>query len=370
MVETGFTRPRTPHTMTMNFMVYGIAMLAYWVVGFALQAGGVDTRHAGGYDKLAHEVSITIAGKEWACSGDRVLLTGSRTPHLSSVLPVPDVFMDTAATIRRGAAEREVLGVRVFSVFVGIHLSDLRQLDLGAGGCDARKNSGSGMGTWTSPDPRRAHDGGVMAFVTAALLGPRRGKYNADGTANAIPGHNIPMALVGTFILRSDGSLQRRLDAAGSDLRIGVIATNTMLAGRGWDHIDAVHVAQVRQARSVDDGQRHARRIGGHHGAVCVRDRAVAVLIAESPECWFAWRCSSSTASCASMTPSVRSRARRQRAVGILSSGCWPTARTGRVECVNGRCGAVLRDRVSSWPSWWRRRQHRGVGAMAFVATR
>src|SRR3989441_4859037 len=41
MVETGFTRAKNAaHTMTMNFMVYGIAMLAYWAVGFALQAGG------------------------------------------------------------------------------------------------------------------------------------------------------------------------------------------------------------------------------------------------------------------------------------------------------------------------------------------
>src|SRR5438552_16796930 len=42
MVETGFTRAKNAaHTMTMNFMVYGIAMLAYWAVGFAIQAGGV-----------------------------------------------------------------------------------------------------------------------------------------------------------------------------------------------------------------------------------------------------------------------------------------------------------------------------------------
>src|SRR3989441_1756261 len=74
--------------------------------------------------------------------------------------------------------------------------------------------------------------GGMIALVGAALLGPRRGKYNPDGSANAIPGHNIPMALVGTFILCfgwfgfNPGST-----LAGSDLRIGVIATNTMLAG-------------------------------------------------------------------------------------------------------------------------------------------
>src|SRR5881396_2552598 len=67
MVETGFTRAKNAaHTITMNFMVYGIAMLAYWAIGFALQAGGVGALGTlGGYDKLAHEVSLTIAGKEW-----------------------------------------------------------------------------------------------------------------------------------------------------------------------------------------------------------------------------------------------------------------------------------------------------------------
>src|SRR2546427_6514326 len=53
MVETGFTRAKNAaHTMTMNFMVYGIAMLAYWAIGFALQAGGVGAIGTlGGYDK-------------------------------------------------------------------------------------------------------------------------------------------------------------------------------------------------------------------------------------------------------------------------------------------------------------------------------
>jgi Amt family ammonium transporter len=73
--------------------------------------------------------------------------------------------------------------------------------------------------------------GGVLAFVGAWILGPRIGKYNKDGTSNAILGHNIPMAVVGTFILAfgwfgfNPGST-----LAGTDLRIAVVATNTMLA--------------------------------------------------------------------------------------------------------------------------------------------
>jgi len=64
------------------------------------------------------------------------------------------------------------------------------------------------------------------------VLGPRIGKYNRDGSANAIPGHNIPMVMIGTFILAfgwfgfNPGST-----LAGGDLRISVVAVNTMLAG-------------------------------------------------------------------------------------------------------------------------------------------
>ena len=73
--------------------------------------------------------------------------------------------------------------------------------------------------------------GGVTALAGAIVLGARIGKYNKDGTANPIPGHNIPMAILGTFILAfgwfgfNPGST-----LAGADLRIAVIAVNTMLA--------------------------------------------------------------------------------------------------------------------------------------------
>src|SRR2546421_10051565 len=71
LVETGFTRAKNAaHTMTMNFMVYGIAMLAYWAVGFALQAGGGGPLGTlGGSDQLSHAVSVTIGGKTWGPVG-------------------------------------------------------------------------------------------------------------------------------------------------------------------------------------------------------------------------------------------------------------------------------------------------------------
>jgi Amt family ammonium transporter len=77
--------------------------------------------------------------------------------------------------------------------------------------------------------------GGFAGLGGAMVLGPRLGKYNKDGTANAMPGHNLNMAAIGTFILAfgwfgfNPGST---LGASGSgNLRIGEIAVVTMLAG-------------------------------------------------------------------------------------------------------------------------------------------
>ncbi len=73
--------------------------------------------------------------------------------------------------------------------------------------------------------------GGVAALAGAIVLGPRIGKFKADGTPNAIPGHHIPMAMVGCFILAFGWfGFNAGSTLAGGDLRIGVIATNTMLA--------------------------------------------------------------------------------------------------------------------------------------------
>ena len=83
LVETGFTRSKNAgHTMTMNFMVYAIGMLAYWAIGFALQAGGIGALTTlGGYDKLNTEFSIHLAGHD-VVDTDRVQGRAMRVaPH-------------------------------------------------------------------------------------------------------------------------------------------------------------------------------------------------------------------------------------------------------------------------------------------------
>src|SRR3989442_3985584 len=241
MVETGFTRAKNAaHTITMNFMVYGMAMIGYWAIGCALQAGGVGALGTlGGYDKLAHEVSLTIAGKEWGLfGGTGFFLTGvAYTAPVFAYFLFQMVFMDTAATIPTGAlAERwKFAAFVVFSVFVGAVIYPIYANWTWGGGWLAMLGQNVGLGH-RHVDLAGASvlhmTGRVIALGTAILLGPRRGKYSPDGTVNAIPGHNIPMALVGTSILASGWvGLNAGSTLAGSDLRIGGIATNTMLAG-------------------------------------------------------------------------------------------------------------------------------------------
>ena len=241
LVETGFTRAKNAgHTMTMNFMVYAIGMLAYWAVGFALQAGGIGALATlGGYDKLNTEFSINIGGHAWGLFGMQgFFLTGvAYNASIFAYFLFQMVFMDTAATIPTGAAaERwKFSAFCIFTVFIGTIIYPIYGNWVWGNGWLAAlgRNVGLGHGHVDFAGSSVVHmTGGVMALLAGKLIGPRRGKYNSNGSANAIPGHNIPMALLGTFILAfgwfgfNPGST-----LAGMDSRIAVIATNTMLAG-------------------------------------------------------------------------------------------------------------------------------------------
>ena len=241
MVETGFTRAKNAgHTVTMNFMVYAIGMLAYWVIGFAIHMGGVGALGTlGGYDGLNGMFSITLGGHEWGLFGTKgFFLTGvAYNASVFAFFLFQMVFMDTTLTIPTGAlAERwKFSSFCIFTVFLGAIIYPVfGNWAWGGGWLSALgRNVGLGNGYVDFAGSGVVHlTGGVIALVTCKLLGARRGKFNADGTPNVIPGHNIPMAIYGTFVLAFGWfGFNAGSTLAGTDVRIGVVATNTMLAG-------------------------------------------------------------------------------------------------------------------------------------------
>jgi Amt family ammonium transporter len=146
------------------------------------------------------------------------------------------VFMDTAATIPTGAmAERWRFSSFVaFSFVLASFMYPIYGNWVWGGGWLSQlgKNFGLGHGHVDFAGSSVVHMvGGVAAFVGAKMLGPRIGKYGLDGKPRPIPAHNVPMVVLGTFILAfgwfgfNPGST-----LSGTDTRIAVIAVNTMLA--------------------------------------------------------------------------------------------------------------------------------------------
>lgn len=245
VVETGLCRAKNAnHTMMMNFMVYGVGMLAYWLIGFSIQMGGVGAvGNLGGTAPLSAEYAFTLFGKPFGLFGQHGLFLTQGGTYDVAVMVLflfQMVFMDTALTIVTGsAAERWkyaaflvssfVMGAFTYPIFAnwawgGGWLATLgANFGLGKGYCDF---AGSGV----------VHAvGGLSALALAMIIGPRIGKYTRQGKSNALLGHDIVLVLTGCFILAfgwfgfNPGST---LGASGNgSLRIGSIAVNTMLAG-------------------------------------------------------------------------------------------------------------------------------------------
>lgn len=239
MVESGLTRAKNAaHTMSMNMMVYALGMIGFFISGFAIMFGGVGTLGTlGGFGGLANEFTINLFGHTFGLIGTKgFFLAGTYDVAVFGLFLFQMVFMDTTATIPTGSmAERwKFSSFAIYGIIVGAIIYPIYGNWVWGGGWLAQlgSNFALGHGTVDFAGSSVVHmTGGVLAFVGAAMIGPRLGKYNKDGSINAIPGHNLPMAVIGCFILAfgwfgfNPGST-----LAGGDLRISVIAVNTMIA--------------------------------------------------------------------------------------------------------------------------------------------
>ena len=241
LVETGFARAKNAaHTMAMNFFVYSIGVIGFWLLGFGIQMGGLEGGVAslGTVPNLAHEFSVTIAGKSYGLFGMSgfCMPPSWLTPAAAALFMFQLVFMDTAATIPTGAlAERwKFLSFCLFSFVIATVIYPVYANWVWGGGflSSMGKNFRLGHGHVDFAGSSVVHmTGGALAFVGASLLGPRLGKYGPDGSVRAIPAHNIPMVVTGTFILAFGWfGFNAGSTLAGTDTRLAVIACNTMLA--------------------------------------------------------------------------------------------------------------------------------------------
>lgn len=249
LVETGLCRAKNAgHTMAMNFMIYPMGMLGFYLCGFAFMFGGMADPSSpsgggivtmGGYPGLNHELGFHIGGKFIGLLGGKgFMLQGAGYDTAAFALFLFQmVFMDTTATIPTGAAAERwkfsafmiygcCIGTIMYPVFGNWVWGNGWLAELGV-------NFGIGHGHVDFAGSSVVHmQGGVIALIFAWLIGPRYGKYDRNGKiVHPIIPHNIPFVMLGTFILAfgwfgfNPGS-----SLAGTDLRIAVVAVNTMLA--------------------------------------------------------------------------------------------------------------------------------------------
>ena len=213
ILEAGLTRQKNCNNVLMkNIMDFAIGSIIFLVVGFGLMFG----------ESLGGIVGITGFI-------DPTSLNLSQFEALSPTVFIffQTVFCATAAAIVSGAmAERtKFSSYLIYTLVISLVIYPISGHWIWGGGFLSK------IGFIDYAGSTAVHSvGGWAALMGAVVLGPRMGKYNRDGSTNAIPGHNIMMATLGVFILWfcwfgfNPGS---SLEAAGY---IGHIAMTTNLS--------------------------------------------------------------------------------------------------------------------------------------------
>lgn len=190
MVETGFTRAKNAVNILMkNLMDFSLGSLAFWLLGFGLMFGATN-----------------------GLFGTSDFMPMGPDPSEMTFWIFQTVFAATAATIVSGAmAERtKFVSYLCYSVIITAFVYPIfgswawGGLYHGAGWLENLNLTGTDGGTpfIDFAGSTVVHSvGGWAALMGALILGPRIGKFGKDGKPRAIPGHNLPLAALGVFIL-------------------------------------------------------------------------------------------------------------------------------------------------------------------------
>jgi Amt family ammonium transporter len=230
MLESGMVRSKNTATICLkNVALYSIAGILYYLIGYSLMYVDVGS-YIGSFSPLYNP-----AGSELALiNGDEGALESVVASGYSSMSDwfFQMVFVATAASIVSGTvAER--IRLWPFLIFVVVLTGILYPIQ-------GAWTWGGGwlteMGFSDFAGSTIVHSVGGWAALTGALIvGPRRGKYAPDGSVRPMPGANLPLATLGTFILwlgwfGFNGGSQLALGSALDAAAMAIVYVNTNLA--------------------------------------------------------------------------------------------------------------------------------------------
>lgn len=249
MLEAGLVRSKnTTEILTKNVALFAIACTMYLVCGYEFMYGGGF--FLSGTDNVASMTDEAIAGVISAQKEFRAGAEDASLPYSgASDFFFQVVFVATAMSIVSGAvAERMKLWA--FLLFAVVMTGVIYPIEggwtwggkevPGLGALDYSDYAGSGI----------VHMAGAAAALAGVLvLGPRKGKYAADGSVQAIPGANLPLATLGTFILWMgwfgfNGGSTLQLSGVGVANEVASVFLNTNAAASGG-LIAALIVARI-----------------------------------------------------------------------------------------------------------------------------
>ena len=227
MLEAGLVRAKnTTEILTKNVALYAIASIMYMLVGYNIMYGD-------GVSAFVPSVSFLLGGDN---ATEAVLASGGDIYYSNlSDFFFQVVFVATAMSIVSGAvAERMKLwSFLLFAVVMTGFIYPVQGFwKWGGGWLDAagfQDFAGSGVVHLT---------GATAAFAGVLLLGARKGKYTSDGKINAIPGANLPLATLGTFILwlgwfGFNGGSELMVSNVAEANAVSMVFVNTNMAAAG-----------------------------------------------------------------------------------------------------------------------------------------
>jgi len=234
MLEAGLVRAKnTTEILTKNVLLYAIASIMYLVIGYNLMYIN------DAWNMVLPEFGLLINAENTAEEAVAALTGGENSYSNSSDFFFQVVFVATGMSIISGAvAERmKLMAFLAFAVVFTGFIYPIQGSWSWGGGFLSDESFGIGYSDYAGSGI--VHMCGAAAALAGVLvLGARKGKYGPNGEINAIPGANMPLATLGTFILwlgwfGFNGGSELAVDSVDSANAVAQVFLNTNTAAAG-----------------------------------------------------------------------------------------------------------------------------------------